>query len=445
MMKKFLAAVFALISLAVFAQYSGDISLDKKDGFYKSGETATCKVLLKKDGKPLSGTKARLIVKKEGKVLKTEEFSTDGNAKTFSGTLDSPGWLYFGFEVLDSNGKALKGKGVQKHRMKPSIVTEIGALFDADKIISPNVCPEDFDQFWAKRRAMLDKVPVEAKLTELKCNVKNVKLYAVEVACYGSRPATGYLAVPVGAKAGSCPAVVEYLSWVNGDASKTVPVARAKQGVLAFYATWHGFPVNQSKDFYTKNIRAVMHGGHRDICDPEKWVMGEIHFRVLRALEFIKSRPEWDKKNLVVVGGSLGGAQTAAAAALDKDVTIALVGVPCFAEFDTRKSGRTGSTPHRRNKLVLKGDDRPFKAGAYFDIVNFAPRTKCEVFVCTGFADETCPPSNVYAYYNALKCKKSMSTNPRTGHFGTTKNIKGNKKLEELVGSITVYNHNIHK
>ena len=102
------------------------------------------------------------------------------------------------------------------------------------------------------------------------------------------------------------------------------------------------------------------------------------------------------------------------------------------------------SIPHRRLKTG-KDDSRPYEAGAYFDIVNFAPRTNCEVFVCTGFTDETCPPSNVYAYYNALKCPKTMSTNPRTGHFGTTKNIKGNAKLEALIGSITVYNYKVNK
>ncbi|MBE6387477.1 MAG: acetylxylan esterase [Lentisphaerae bacterium] len=444
-MKKIFVILFALCALPVFAKYSGDISLDKKDGFYKSGETATCQVLLKKDGTPLKGVKARLLLKKEGKTISSEIFETDGKAKTFTGSLDAPGWLYFGFEVLGSDGKALKGKGVCKHRAKPSIVTEIGALFDADKIISPNECPADFDKFWAKRRAELDKVPVEAKLTPLECKEKNVKLYAVEVKCSGSRPVTGYLAVPADAKPGKSPAVVEFLSWVNGDASKTAPVARAKQGVLAFYATWHGFPVNQTKEFYVKNIRAAVQGGRKDITNRDKWVMGEVYLRVMRALDYIKTRPEWDKKTLVVVGGSLGGAQTAAAAALDKDVTLALVGVPCFSEFDNRKSGRASSTPVRRSRLVKKEGDRLFNAVAYFDIVNFAPRTKCEVFVCTGFADETCAPSNVYAYYNALKCKKSMSTNPRTGHFGTTKNIKGNKKLEELVGSITVYNYRVHK
>ena len=444
-MKKNLLLLSVLSCMAVFAKYSADISLDKKDGYYKSGETAICRVLLKKDGVPLKDTKARLIIKKEGKVIKKEEFTTDGKIKEFSAALDAPGWLYFGFEVMDENGKTRKGKGVQKHRMKPTIVAEAGALFDADKIISPNSCPEDFEEFWKERRAALDKVPLDAKVTEIACKTKGVKLYGVEVKCLGSHPVTGYLAVPANAAAGTCPAVVEYLSAVNADASSSVPVERAKRGVIAFYISWHGLPVGQSKSYYAKNCRADRLKWSSDIFEREKWAAGEMYYRVMRSLDFIKSRPEWDKKNLVVVGGSLGGAQSAAAAALDKDVTLALVGVPTFAEIDNRKSGRAGHRIITRNKYIKQGDARPYNVVSYFDIVNLASLTKCEVFVCTGFADETCPPSNVFTYYNALKCKKGISTNPFTGHFGTTKNIKGNKKLEELVGSITVYNYQVHR
>lgn len=442
-MKKSIVLLTFMLAAALFGKYSADISLDKADGYYKSGETAVCSVLLKKNKAPLKGAKARLLLKKEGKIVKQQIFDADGNVKKFEVKLDAPGWASFHFEVLGEDGKPLQGKNVQKHRAKPTVVTEIGAIFDAEKIIHPENAPEDFDAFWEKRRAELDKVPIKAELKELPCKVKNVKYYAVKIDCAGDNPVTGYLAVPENAKAGACPAVVEYLSWVYGDANGSAAVKRAARGVLALYVTWHGLPVGMGKDYYRKNIRVL--GGRKNINDPNKWAMGLIHYRVMRALDYIKTRPEWDKKNLVVVGGSLGGAQTAAAAALDKDVTLALVGVPCFAEFDTRKTGRNPSIPHRSIKTIQTGDLAPLKTGAYFDIVHFAPRTKCEVFVCTGFVDESCPPSNVFAYYNALKCKKTMSTNPATGHYGTTKNIKGNEKLEALIGSITVYNYNVHK
>ena len=64
----------------------------------------------------------------------------------------------------------------------------------------------------------------------------------------------------------------------------------------------------------------------------------------------------------------------------------------------------------------------------------------CETYVCTGFADELCPPSNVFAMYNNIPAstQKEMTTNPLTGHYGTTKNVKGNKRIEEYLRGITV-------
>ena len=78
-MKKFFLCVTASVAvLTASAKYGGRIYLDKADGFYKSGETATCKVLLTKDGKPLKGVKARMIKKWEFQVVETKDFETTG-------------------------------------------------------------------------------------------------------------------------------------------------------------------------------------------------------------------------------------------------------------------------------------------------------------------------------------------------------------------------------
>ncbi|NMA42187.1 MAG: prolyl oligopeptidase family serine peptidase [Oligosphaeraceae bacterium] len=443
-MKFFFSPFLLLSTLSLWAAYKAEISLDKVDGFYKCGEKAICTVLVRRDGEPLAKEKLRLTVKKEGKIFLTQHFETDGSPVTISHTLDEPGWLYFGVEIIGNDDKPLKGKGIQIHSSKPTTVAEIGALFDAEKIKTTVTRPVDFEAFWQKKREDLDKVPLAPSLTPLPSGAHNVELYAVEIPCTGSRPATGYLAVPKNASPESCPAVVEFRGWVYGDAHQDLAVAKAKRGVLSFYATWHGFPVGKPAEFYTKNIPDAIKKGELDIHDRDTWVMGDIYLRVMRIMDFIKSRPEWDKKNLAAAGRSLGGAQAAVAAALDKDVTFAVVTVPCFSEFDTRESGRMPSIPHRTAALIRQGDTQAYQAGNYFDLVNLAPLITCEVFVCTGFADEVCPASNVFAFYNALTCKKSMTTNPRTGHNSATQNIKGNQRLEELINSALLTNGRNH-
>ena len=80
------------------------------------------------------------------------------------------------------------------------------------------------------------------------------------------------------------------------------------------------------------------------------------------------------------------------------------------------------------------------KALNYYDVVNLASLIRCEVFFCTGFADELCPPSNVIAAYNNLPegTRKSFTSNPATGHFGTTVNVKGNQWLEKFFQNVKV-------
>jgi cephalosporin-C deacetylase len=159
-------------------------------------------------------------------------------------------------------------------------------------------------------------------------------------------------------------------------------------------------------------------------------------------LDFIKSRPQWNHKDLVASGGSLGGIQTITAAALDRDVTVAVVSVPTGCEYNGYKQGRDAAGLYRGKAGIARIDADPRRAVtlAYHDAVNLAPRIQCDIYVCTGFADESCTPSSVFAFYNALPAttQKFMSTNPGTGHYGTTRNTAGDERLADMFRSVTV-------
>lgn len=425
MRKVFVAAVLsAFFAVPILnAAYSGWIRLDHSDGIYKVGETAVCKVTLLKDGKPLKGPKARMTLKVEGKTIKTEDFATTGKPVAFSYTGTKPVWVFFGFELLDDKGKPLSGKTVYRHHRKPTIVTEIGALFSPDEIRTGVKCPADFAAFWKDRRAKLNKVPIRPKIKPLECSTPGVKLFTVEVPTLGDYPVTGYLAIPANAKPKSLPVYVDWESWSPADADRQVAINRARNGAIGFAPTWHGRPVNMGKDYYNYEKTIRINSGLVGINDRETWCFSGMYYRVMRALDFVKMLPEWDGKQLISVGGSLGGAQSIAAAALDKDVTLAVVMNPGFCEFDGGASGHTSSIPHSRPTLtrrIANGDRRSLRTGAYFDCVNFAPLIKCRTFICTGGTDELCPPSNVYCVYNAIPdgTEKQIFFDPTTGHYG---------------------------
>lgn len=438
--------VLAITLLAASANYSLEVNLDKGDGYYRVGEETICTATLMNDGRPAVGEKLRCTAKRERDILRRDEFVCDGKPVTIKASMDRAGWLFFGFEIIGADGNPLKGEGIFRHPRKPTIVGEIGAIYDADRIKALDARPPDFDAYWASCRARLDGVPLEPKLVEVgvpKAFGGKVRCFAVEVKCLGRTPVTGYLAVPVGAGAKALPACVDYLSMVWKDASKTVAIETASKGVLSVYVSWHGLPTGKTDDEYAKMARTwYEEGGKAGDTDRDTWFGHDMFFRVMRALDFIKSRPEWNGRELVVRGGSLGGIQAIAAAALDEDVTVAVVSVPSACEYDGYKRGRDSAGGYRGEEGIarIKADPRRAATLAYHDGVNFAPRIKCDTYVCTGFADELCTPSGVFAFYNALPptTKKFMSSSPSTGHYGTTKNTAGDKRLSDVFRSVTV-------
>ena len=444
-MKKTLGIMMsALLTAAAFGKYDAKIDLDKTDGIYRVGETAVCTVQLFEDGKPLKGAKARLVRKWEGWKKQYTEFTTTGEPMKFTYKGVRPGWVYFGVELLGEDGNPLKASASSFKALrdrKPTIVTEIGAMFSPEKIVSPVREPADFDEFWAKRKAEVDAVTAAPTLTQLRSPAKGVKLFAVTIPCPRGVTATGYLAYPEDAKPGTLPAFIFFQSLTYGDVSRHSAVSKAKQGAVAFAATWHGFPVSKPVNYYPKVLKPYFQGGQPGLGDREKWVYGDMFFRVMSELKFLKSRPEWDGKTLVVYGGSLGGIQSAFAAAIEPAATMAVVSVPSSCECNAHEAGRVPYGTYKRVGVKkLKEHPELLEAGFYYDAVNFGKRIKCEVHVCTGFTDESCYPSNVYAFYNAIPetTKKSITTNPRTGHFNTTKNVSGDSRVGAIFNSTEI-------
>ena len=439
-MKHKLLGIAALL-FAVFASVSaGDytirrLKLNHDDALYRCGEEVAVTGRLIKAGAAVTEGKLRVITKWEGFEVAQQDIPCDGNSFKVTYTSQKPGWVYFAFQVIGADGKVVDGPAPKAPQGKKKLVAEIGAMFEPEKIRTAVEMPADFDEFWKGVRTKLDQVPLEPKLEKLDSGDPKIELYAVSADCGGDRPMTAYLAVPVGAKKKSHPALVNFLSWSSCDASRAAAINNAKKGMIALSASWHGFPVNQPKEFYPREIRKGFHatGG---IDDRDKWEFRWVYVRVLRALDFIKSRPEWDGKTLIVQGGSLAGAETATAAAFDPAVTTALISVPCFCEFSADLAGRKRSIP----VTGAKPSDKARKALNYFDVANLATRIKCEVYFCTGYADELCPPSNVIAAYNNLPAgtKKEFFANPATGHYGTTYDKKAGKRLQELFKGVKV-------
>ncbi|OQA84982.1 MAG: Acetyl esterase Axe7A precursor [Lentisphaerae bacterium ADurb.Bin242] len=140
---------------------------------------------------------------------------------------------------------------------------------------------------------------------------------------------------------------------------------------------------------------------------------------VLRMLDYIKTRPEWDGKNLIAVGRSQGGGFALIMAALEPKMTALAADVPALCDHHAEKKERRAGWPQLLSKVP--GFDEPSR---YYDAANFAAYIKCPAILCVGFIDTMCTPSSVYAAYNNLQGEKKIYHGPLTGHGW------GEKKME---------------
>ena len=76
----------------------------------------------------------------------------------------------------------------------------------------------------------------------------------------------------------------------------------------------------------------------------------KMYLRESRALDYLLTRPDWDGKTIVVMGGSMGGQQSLALAGLRPDkMSAVLVCVPAGADTNGDLHGRKAGYPNWRS------------------------------------------------------------------------------------------------
>ncbi|MBQ6472459.1 MAG: acetylxylan esterase [Victivallales bacterium] len=337
------------------------------------------------------------------------------DGKTFSGkapatetltvktSLDQPGFVNVEVKLVDSADKPILRD--DKSGNASRIAYYAGTAVKPEQLSDCGE-PADFDAFWARQKQRLAAVPFKEQ-TECKLvrSVTGGKIYAVSIPCAGPRPATGYLIVPDDAGEKSLPARITFFGY--GAHPQGVP-GKVESRELALRLNAHGQELGRDDEYYRRFFGSIRSGKYSYAFDPEQNKDPENCFfngmvlRALRAMEYLKTRPEWNGKDLIASGGSQGGLQTMWAAALDPDVTVALPSITWCCDL-------AGSTKAKR----LDGKWRiQYVPGLdYYDPVFMAKRIKTAKVTIqrAGLGDYTCPPSGLaISYRNLATPKKSI-------------------------------------
>lgn len=381
-----------------------NLTVDRSDAIYAPGDKAAFTVTT------TAGTEITWTTSLDGyRTLATGKETASGTEPMrVTATLDRPGFLLFTATTTGSDGKPLKA--------------EAAAAFSPESIAPSLPAPDDFDAFWAAQKKTLAAVPLEPVLTPVPlpaASDADLEAFDVTVATGETEPpVSGYLALPKNAAAKSLPAVL----WVHGagvrGSSLPAALAGARDGFLSMDINAHGLPNGRPEDYYKKIANGDLKTYRTDGNTSRETVYFRGMFvRLQRALDFLASRPEWNGRVLAVVGHSQGGYQALVAGGLDPRVTFIGSGVPAGCDHTGMKADRISGWP-RLVATTASGTPNAasLEASRYVDAVNFASRCKAVAIVSVGFIDRTCPPTSVYAAYNALKGPKTILNRPAMGH-----------------------------
>ena len=288
--------------------------------------------------------------------------------------------------------------------------------------IGGEMMPADFQQFWENEKAELAKFPLTyTKEHVKKYSTDQIDCYLIKLQVNQRRQSIyGYLFYPK--KEGKYPVVL----CPPGAGIKTIkePLRHkyyTEQGCIRFEIEIHGLNPEMSEEEF-KEISAAFNGRENGylsngLDSRDNYYMKRVYLACVRSIDLLTSLPEWDGKNVVVQGGSQGGALALVTAGLDQRVTACVANHPALSDMAGYKAGRAGGYPHFFRNTVDMDTPEKIRTMAYYDVVNFAQLIRADTYMTWGFNDDVCPPTTSYIVYNVLNCPKEALITPINEHW----------------------------
>lgn len=379
------------------------------DWLYQVGERATVEVQFYKYGIPRDG----VVEWSAGTdLLESDAKGTvalkNGRANINIGTMKQPGFRDLRLTLQ------LDGQTYQHH-------VKVG--FSVDKIQPFTQEPKDFWAFWQQNLEEARKFPLKYTKEYVKeMSDDKVDCYLVKLELDRHRHSFyAYLLMPKGAQKGSCPVVLTppgagVKPIRDGSTRRFYP----ENGFIRMAIDIHGINPTLGEDAFAE-IRAAFDNKNnaylrQSLEDRDQYYMKHVYLGLSRCIDLLTSLPEWDGKNVIMQGGSQGGALALIGTALDKRVSFCVANHPALSDMGAGSAGLTSGYPHFTQESGAYSKEC-LSTLAYYDVVNFARHIQAPVYMTWGYNDNTCPPTTSYAVWNVLQCPKESLLTPINEHW----------------------------
>lgn len=426
-----LAAVTVLSSAAAAQdeQHPITLSITHPDGIYSAGEKidVTAESLTDFD----EGLLMDVVINGSTVTKKGQALSLKADTKT---VIYSGSW-----NEATSVRISLRKSG------EKTAISNIGFVVKPEDFRPGFEDPKDFEKFWAAQLKAMRKSKMKPVLKPYELTGRLAK-YADKCECLAfeinmpeGRPARGFIAIPKDAEKKSLPIVMHFhgAGYSISNVNNAVQIA-ANMKAIAIDMNAHGY--EDVKEIAAELGKTELKDyRNRPVTDHKSFYYRLMYLRDVRALDYAVTRPEWDGKRILVKGGSQGGGQSLAVAAIDNRVTAVFAEVPALTDMGGNFSNHSGSWPGYYRSMK-RGDnlEKELAVLPYYDGATFARHTKAEkIWIEAGLVDSTCPPECVISAYNVIPASvdKKLYTFPYRQHTTARFDEKEKKLWKSAIDS----------
>ncbi|MCB7137007.1 acetylxylan esterase [Cellulosimicrobium marinum] len=294
--------------------------------------------------------------------------------------------------------------------------------------------PDDLDVFWAgtlaESRTAGGDLAETVRLERVETGLGLVVVDDVTFPGFGGHPIRAWLVRPADAaravetgERDPLPVVVEFIGYGGGRGRPHEHLTWANAGFAHLVVDTRGQGSRWGSGGATPD--PVGSGpatpGYltRGINDPRDHYYRRVLTDGVRAVDAVRTLPGVDPARVAVTGTSQGGGIAIAVAGLVDGLVAAMPDVPFLAHF-RRAVAITDSDPYAEVVRYLAvhrdAEEAVFRTLSYVDVALLARRATAPALFSVALMDVTCPPSTVYAAYNAWG-------SARPGAAGTAREI----------------------
>ncbi len=284
--------------------------------------------------------------------------------------------------------------------------------------------PTDFADAWSSTLTEARAIPMTPRLEPVETGLNLITSYDLTFPGFAGEPVLAWLNVPAGATQ-PLPIVITYCGYGGGRGLPIEHLVWPAAGYAQLFMDTRG----QGSSWGSGGDTADPHGGGpsgggfltRGIESFSTSYYRRLITDAVRAVDAARALPSIDPERVVVTGISQGGGLALAVAGLVDGLAAAMPDVPFLC--DIRRAVDVAETdPYpevARYLAVHRGsEEQAFSTLGYADGVHHAVRATAPAFFSVALADRTCPPSTVYAAYNAYAGPCSIEVYPFNDHEG---------------------------